>query len=125
MSTFSLFGRRYVKWLIILFFLGLVVHLSRSAWELVGFRSRVSEAEAEVRQMAEEKERLIEEQREKTSEWAVEREIREKLNMAKPGETVVIVPEDLPWIEEPNQEEVETQVEKPNWQKWWELVKGN
>jgi len=52
----------------------------------------------------------------------IEYQARDKLNLAKPGETVVIISEDeIKRILTQNQPPVE--VNKPNWQKWLELLK--
>lgn len=57
----------------------------------------------------------------KESSQFAEIEIRNKLGLAKPGETVVIVPK----REETSDQRPETKAQKPNWVKWKELVLGS
>lgn len=56
----------------------------------------------------------------KESSQYAELEIRNKLGLAKRGETVVIVPKK----EETSDQRPETRDQKPNWVKWKELVLG-
>lgn len=55
----------------------------------------------------------------KESSQFAELEIRNKLGLAKPGETVVIVPK-----EDMSDKSQVTSRSKPNWQKWKELLFG-
>jgi len=47
----------------------------------------------------------------------VEQEAREKLNLSRAGETVVVLPKDLEPVSEPQAPSEST----PNWQQWWGL----
>jgi cell division protein FtsB len=95
MSTFSLYSKRFVSWVLTMFLVVVIISLSRGAWELWNLQSRVTDREEEYQALVAEKEALERRYQEQTSPFAVEREIRDKLNMAKPGEVVVIVPEEL------------------------------
>lgn len=127
MSTFSLYSRRFVGWIITMFLLVLVVHLSRSAWGLWQMRSRVTDAEAEVRALAEKKDQREKQVAAQSSPFAIEKEIRDKLQMAKPGETVVIIPGgglhtsgDNLQVE--TSQRYENAENVPNWKRWWEVL---
>ena len=79
-------------------------------------------ASARVAKLQQEKVALEQESQHQLSQGFAEREIRDKLNMAKPGEVVVILPEMTPAatptaVLQPK-EPVENQ---PNWKKWLEV----
>lgn len=57
------------------------------------------------------------------SQFYLEKVAREELHLAKPGEAVVIVPESQRIGESANQQSQKV-VEKPIWQKWWEVLSG-
>ncbi|MBI3342015.1 septum formation initiator family protein [Candidatus Curtissbacteria bacterium] len=67
-----------------------------------------------------ENEKLKQEFTYKESSQFAELEIRNKLGLAKPGETVVIVPKNS----ETSDQGPETGNQKPNWLKWKELLLG-
>ncbi len=56
----------------------------------------------------------------KTPEF-IEKEAREKLNLARPGEVVVILPENVSEIVDIGKEQKPSKEEKPNWKKWLNL----
>lgn len=110
-------NKRILHWLILIVGIILIINLSRSVADLLGkgkiiekTENRLSEAQKKNRQL---KEKLAEVQ----SESYVEKQAREKLNLAREGEVVVILPKITP---EP---EVEEPREIPNWQKWIEIFK--
>jgi len=58
------------------------------------------------------------------SPYYLEKVAREELQLSKPGETVVIVP-DIYSTVETDRREAEDLKEKANWQKWWDVLSGN
>jgi|SRR3990167_3207196 len=89
-------------------------------------KNRLLEVKNEVSQDLKEKENLEKEVMERQSLDFLEREARNRLNLIKPGERMVILPQN-----NSTDVETETKVEekgkplekpRPNWQKWWELL---
>lgn len=70
----------------------LMVNLARGAWGLWQARDRVIKAQEKVEKLRQEKDQLAEDLKYQLSDEYAEREIRDKLNLAKPEETVVILP---------------------------------
>lgn len=87
---------------------------------------KVEESDARLEQLRKENEALKQELEYKKSQEYKEEEIRNKLGLAKEGETVVVVPGS-----EQGNEKLETGnnedrgEELANWQKWWELFFGS
>ncbi len=84
-----------------------VVHLARQ-------RNRLQEAQSTVAILEEEKERLQAEKEYYQSEEFVEKEARDRLNMSRPGEAVVVMP--------PSEERIvyagQLETEEPIWRQW-------
>src|SRR3990170_8487882 len=81
---------------------------------------KVQEAEDRLEALRKENEALKNELKYKESNEFAEKEIRDKLGLAKEGETVVILPKD-------ENQQVTTdngQLTKPNWRKWRDLFFG-
>ena len=98
-----------------------VVGLSRSMWGLMHARERVVEAENRVRDLEQENRELAEEYLYQTSEEYLEMQVRDKLNMAKPGEVVVVMPEmeeDASNQKPVTREDGNSDEEKVNWERW-------
>jgi|GEM_PF-368483 len=77
----------------------------------------VSAAQKQLADLKRENEVLKKELDFKKSDQFAEEEIRNKLGLAKPGETIVVLPkEENTKYQIPN-----TKYELPNWQKWWNL----
>lgn len=111
MSTFK---SRLITAVILILGFYLTFSLAKGTYNLWQRAERVKEAQEE-RMEAEKKNRELKEKLEFVqSPKFVEKEAREKLGLAKPGETVVIMTP---------QEATSSAVEKnlPNWKKWWEL----
>ena len=98
---------------------GLIIKLSGDILRLLKAGQKVKLAEERVFELEKEKEKLSEKRQYYQSQDFVEEEARNKLNMAKPGETIVILP--------PNLEEILGKQKQssspflPNWKKWWKL----
>jgi cell division protein FtsB len=93
--------------------------LASSLVHLYQAQGRLAEAKDEYERAKKEQEELGKQWEEVNGEGFKEREVRDKLNMQLPGETVVIVPEiDLGEETEGRQEQDQTIA---NWMKWWQL----
>lgn len=60
------------------------------------------------------------------SEYYKEKIVREKLNMQRPGEVVVVLPEGVRGARDTDSLEAgeNNDFEMQNWEKWWELVRN-
>ena len=100
-----------------------IVALWRNLGDFSGLDGRVSEVEDEVSELRRENEELKRLSEKTTSDEFVEQEIRDKLGLVKPGEKVVILPEEYiddsgGFVESSEPSEVK---ELENWKKWWNL----
>ena len=94
----------------------LIVSLSRNIWHLWSSGAQVEEAEAQLRVLARENYELSQQAQIAERPENIEKEIREKLYLNKPGETVVMLPDKLPNLQ--GEAKKEEPVELPNWEKW-------
>ncbi len=111
---------------IIILIFYLVVSFIRDSLELRQVEERLKRAKTEVEELEQKHQELEEKKRWVESEGFTEEEIRNKLNMAREGETVVILPE-----EEKRKMGVKRELEesgqrleeegKENWRRWVEL----
>jgi len=109
--------RRWVQWLIILVGISLMVNLSRDILRWVKVRDQVRLAQAALDQARQENKELMAQKDYYTSEEFAEEQARNKLNMAKEGESVVILPDDLGKITK----QTDSFQKTPIWKQWWEL----
>jgi cell division protein FtsB len=102
----------------------LTIALSKDLLGLLSARERIAKEQEEVTRLEEEQQGLASELEYVTSEEFVEHEAREKLLMSKPGEVVVLLPEEEGGEkEEPVSAEGsgEANKELANWEKWVQL----
>lgn len=109
---------RVLKIVIIVIGLSLIFNLSRDILRLIKASDQIRQAEQKVRDLEVEQRQLVEKKEYFQSEEFVEEEARNKLNMAKPGETIVILPPSSGVAGDKNKGE---QAKIPNWKKWWQL----
>jgi cell division protein FtsB len=118
-TSVNILQHKWVQILIILVGIGLIVSLSRDILRLLRSADELKLAAQKVEELQKESESLAQKKGYYQSESFIEEEARNKLNMAKEGETVVILP--------PNLKEVigrkENQLTKPlpNWHQWLNL----
>ena len=110
---------RFFQILIIIVGIGLIVSLSRNIFKLLQAADQLKEAEQKVLELEKEAQLLTQKKELFQSQDFIEQEARNKLNMVREGETVVVLP--------PNIKEVLGEKEKPkleslpNWQQWLNL----
>ena len=103
----------------------LIINLSRDIWRLIKAGERLVQAEKKLEQVKEENQDLKKTKDFYQSDAFLEKQIRNKLQMAKPGEKIVVLPERLQ--EGSGEEEVKegekVNEEMANWEKWLALFK--
>lgn len=112
--------KKLISGLIIFISLYLIVSLSREILELIRKEEVIEKEQLKLEELKVENQILSEKLEYFQSEEFVEKEAREKLGLAKEGETIVILPEGFENIMESNQPE-EKIAETPNWQQWLKL----
>jgi cell division protein FtsB len=98
---------------------GLIIKLSGDILRSLKAGQQVKLAEERVFKLEKEKEKLSEKRQYYQSQDFLEEEARNKLNMAKPGETIVILPPNLEEIL--GKQKQNSSPEIPNWKRWWKL----
>lgn len=115
----NIFNNRLVQTLIIIVGIGLIVNLSRNIIKLLKSAEEMKLAEQKVERLEKESQELAQKKEFYQSEAFVEQEARDKLNMAREGETMVVLP--------PNIKEVLGEKEnlpsatQPYWRQWLSL----
>lgn len=111
--------RKIVKLLVLLLGIYLVVGLSRDLYNLIRKGERTGEMEGKVKELSLRNLELKEELEYVESEKFAEKEARDRLNMAKEGEVLVVLPEDFapPDFQKPKVSDEDL----ANWQKWLKL----
>jgi cell division protein FtsB len=106
---------------LILIIFVLVFSLARNITRINKASLKIQEAELRVEELKKENEEL-EKKLEVVKEEFVEKQLREKLGLAKEGEIVVILPdEEVLRKLAPSYEEEEETLPDPNWKKWLKL----
>jgi len=109
--------KKIINYLILAIGIGLIISLSRDIWRLLKVGDRIKEAQSKVEEQEERNRELRAQKEYYLSEEFVEKEARNKLNLSKEREKVVILP--------PNVRELVGQAEPqkppmvPNWRRWW------
>ena len=111
--------KKIVIFTITLIGLGLIIGLTKDISRLLRASDRVKSVAEKARKLKEEQQKLLEKKAYYLSEEFVEEEARNKLNMVKPGETVVILPPNLAQVL--GREEKPAAPAIPNWRQWWHL----
>src|SRR3989339_1957288 len=115
--------RKLAQYGIIVFQILLIISLVRGVQLTLRSRERVTDLEKKKAELVKEEERLKAQEEYVQSPYYLEKVAREELHLAKPGETVVIVPDSILQITDDSRQ-ADTHTEQPNWQKWWEVLSG-
>lgn len=115
---------KYVQWGVIGFEVMLIVSLLQGIGKSSEAGERVEKLAAEKTELLEARGELLSRLEYVQSPEYLEKVARDELNLAKPEETVVIVPDsELSGTGSSDQEAVIGQ-DKPNYLKWWEVLSG-
>jgi len=116
--------RKKLIYAVIIFQVILIVSLVKNIQLSLNSRGRVDDLQAQKEGLEQEKEKLQAQLEYVKSDYYLEKVAREELQLTKPGETVVIVPEGIGVTGAENSLENGKKSERSNWQKWWEVVVG-
>ena len=112
----------YLNYLILLFVFSLFLSLYRNISKIKAADLRIEQARGRVDKLKKENERLEAELNKVQSVQFVEKQIRDKLGLAKEGEIIVILPEDEILRKlAPKTVEEESVLPDPNWRIWLNL----
>lgn len=124
-KVFCVFSRilgDYSKLLLIVLVIFFAVSLYKNLSKVRGSDDRIENARNNLEELKRENNKLKEELKEKESEEFIEKELRDKLNLAKEGEIVVVLPdEEILRKLVPERIEEEDILPDPNWKKWLKL----
>ena len=110
---------KFIVYLLLIIFALLSLSLYRNMARITKSKSTVDEAGERVNKLENEKKELEARLSEVSSEYYIEKQIRDKLNLTKEGEIMVILPpEDVLRKLAPKEEEKEAVLPDPNWRKW-------
>ena len=109
---------RLIKIIIIVVGIGLIISLSRNIYRLLKAGDQVKLAQQRLEELEKEHQELLEKKEYYQSEEFVEQEARNRLNLGKPGETVVILP---PNVGETKETNLTSPLKLPNWKRWLKL----
>ena len=110
--------RQIVKVILLMVLVYLSWVLGRSLWDLYQAKDRLIVAEADLEEVKNEQQMLLDRLSEVKGDEFKEKEVRDKLTRSLPGDTVVLVPEvELAerGLRDKNEEK------RLNWQKWRDL----
>ncbi len=110
--------KQSIFWVSLVVGLVLIVNLSRSIYDVIRRGAVLEETDQKLAEAKSENKRLKEEYKEATSSFFIEQQARDKLNMARGDETVVIVPTVPPPTVTPTPEPL-----KQNWELWKEAFR--
>lgn len=111
-----------LRYIFIALFLVLSISLIRNIIKISQAGKVVDEASLRVEMLKEENLKLQERLNEVQGEAYVEKELRDKLGLAKEGETILVLPEeDIVRSLAPKPAEEEETLPDPNWKKWLKL----
>jgi len=97
----------------------LVVKITGDLLHLFKAWQQIEKIEKKVAELEEKKKELSEKYQYYQTPEFIEEEARNKLNMAKPGETIVILPPNIKNLNSDYKAQFSPQI--PNWKKWWNL----
>jgi len=116
-----------LPWFLIICIVFLVLSIISNISQMLNAQGRVDGAEKKVLTLEKEQQRLIQEKSQQASQYYLESQIRNKLKLVKPGETLIITPQQLKESEEEEvykytpKEEKEIEINKPI-EEWMELI---
>jgi len=120
----SSFGsrKRLISILFLLIGIFLLGNLAQGIFDAWRGRERIQKMRQDLQEIARENETLQQEIQYYQSDEFVEKEAREKLNLVRPGETVIIVPEEA--LKKEESERIKQTRAEPVWSQWTALLLG-
>ena len=115
----NIFNKKPIQILIIIIGIVLIVSLSRSILKMFKARDELRLVEQKIEELQKEAASLTVKKEFYQSEDFIEQEARNKLNMVKEGETVVVLPSNLEEIFREREKQPQTSL--PNWRQWLNL----
>jgi cell division protein FtsB len=113
---------RYSVFFLVFFCLVLLLSLARNVLRIRKSGLKISEAQQKVDKLKVENQELQQKLSEVTQGDYIEKQLRDKLGMAKEGEIVVVLPDDETLRKlAPRPVEEEETLPDPNWKKWVHL----
>ena len=101
----------------------LIINLFRDVWRLIQAEERIIKTEQELNYIAKKNKEFIKTEDYYKSDAFLEEQIRNKLQMAKEKETILILPEEINEIQLDKLEQFQELKQISNWQKWLALFK--
>jgi len=111
--------KRFFQIIIIIFGVGFIVKLRGDLLRLLRATQRIKVEEERILKLEEKRRELSQKYQYYQTPEFIEEEARNKLNMARPGETIVIIPPNLNEIINHSKSQVNSPL--PNWRQWWNL----
>lgn len=111
--------KKAVSIIILVFFFFIIQNLTQSIFSLWQKRELLISARIDVERTKKENQSLKEQMSAVKKPSFIEKQARDKLYLTKPGEQIVIIPDNL-IVEEKADQNVKNS-DKTNWQMWWDL----
>lgn len=111
--------KKFWTYVLLIFQIGMIVSLIKGIQVTLDSKSRVNNLEMQKTKLEEEKDRLEAQYKYVQSPEYLEKVARDELHLSKPGEEVVIVPEEL--LQQPEKVQIEPEKNLPIYMKWWEV----
>jgi cell division protein FtsB len=109
-----------IRWIVILVSLFMIISLSRSVMDLWEKRAIVKQEQERLSVLSKKHEELTKKFEMVQTPAFIEKEARERLGMAKEGETVIIMGDSsLPQQQAEGKAFNDVSRQEPNWKRWW------
>jgi cell division protein FtsB len=118
-STEAKMRKKIVNIAILVIGIGLIINLSRDILRLLKAGDRQRQARTRVEELEKEQARLERQNEYYQSEDFIEQQARDKLNLAREEEIVLVLPPNVDELIESDQPQEPSAL--PNWQQWWQL----
>ena len=109
--------RRLIRWAIIIISIYIIVTTLSAMVDLVRARDKLTRREVELAQLQNQHDDLLRQKNKVDAPGFLEKVARDQLGLSKPGEEVVIIPEDL-LASNP----IASSDATPNWKRWARLL---
>ena len=114
--------KQFVQIALLIIGLILAFSLTKNILKINGSGQKITDAQTKVNMLQKENQRLKNELNQIQTPQFVEGQARDKLGLAKKGETVVVLPDDESLkLLAPKLEESQEKLPESNWQKWLKL----